>query len=80
MPMTASELIRKACEKAGGQTAVARALELGSQGTVSSWILRGKIPAKYVLELERLSGISRHELSPEIYPREESTSKKRKDS
>ena len=64
------ETIRRACKDAGGQSAVARALGLGGQGTVSSWIMRGKIPAEYVLRLEQMSGVSRHELRPDLYPRD----------
>ncbi len=66
------ETIRRACKAAGGQSAVARALCLGGQGTVSSWIMRGKVPAEYVLRLEALSGVSRHELREDLYPREDS--------
>lgn len=68
--MNMHEVIRKACERAGGQSEVARRLKLKSQGTVSSWILRGRVPAERVLELERLSGVSRHVLRPDLYPRE----------
>lgn len=62
--------ILKACKAAGGQTALARRLNLGSQGTVSSWILRGRLPAERVLEVEAATGVSRHELRPDLYPRD----------
>jgi DNA-binding transcriptional regulator YdaS (Cro superfamily) len=62
--------ILKACAAVGGQTALARMLKLGSQGTVSSWLMRGKLPAERVLEVEAATGVSRHELRPDLYPRE----------
>jgi DNA-binding transcriptional regulator YdaS (Cro superfamily) len=62
--------ILKACAAVGGQSALARKLSLGSQGTVSSWLMRGKLPAERVLEVEAVSGVSRHELRPDLYPRE----------
>ena len=44
-----------------------------AQPSVFKW-LRGKkaLPAKYVLTVEEATGISRHDLNPEIYPREAS--------
>jgi DNA-binding transcriptional regulator YdaS (Cro superfamily) len=43
-----------------------------SQQLVSYWIRTSKeIPAEFVLETERQTGISRHELRPDIYPRED---------
>lgn len=43
-----------------------------SQQLVSYWIRNGKLlPAEHVLETEKATGISRHELRPDIYPRED---------
>lgn len=39
--------------------------------TVSRWRSRGRIPVGRVLTLERLTGIPRHELRPDIYPPED---------
>lgn len=64
------EAILKACERAGGQSALARRLGLKSQGSISNWISRGRIPAEQVLSVERISGVSRHDLRPDLYPRE----------
>lgn len=62
--------ILEACEKAGGQTAFARLLGLKSQGSVSNYIKRGRLPPKYVLTVEARTGVSRHKLRPDIYPKE----------
>jgi len=59
----------KACIAVGGQTALAHALGLRSQGTISGWLSRGRPPAERVLNIERVSGVSRHELRPDLYPR-----------
>lgn len=69
------QAILRACAAAGGQSALARKLNLGSQGTVSSWILRGRLPAERVLEVEAATGIHRHELRPDLYPRERNKQK-----
>ena len=39
-----------------------------SQGTVANWIRAGRVPAHMVLTIERLTGVSRHLLRPDIYP------------
>lgn len=61
------EALLEACKIVGGQTALARLLDLGSQGTVSSWLMRG-LPAERVLAVEAVSGVSRHRLRPDLYP------------
>lgn len=38
-----------------------------NQGAVSQW---DRVPSERVLEVERVTGISRHELRPDLYPRE----------
>jgi DNA-binding transcriptional regulator YdaS (Cro superfamily) len=37
--------------------------------TVMRWE-EGRIPAERVLEIERITGVSRHELRPDLYPAE----------
>lgn len=63
---------QRAFAKHGGtQTAFADAIG-ASQQLVSYWLLhRRELPAEYVLATERAVGISRHELRPDLYPREE---------
>jgi len=44
-----------------------------TQGAISHWLVKGKIPAERVLQLERVSGgkMTRHELRPDLYPRDD---------
>jgi len=60
----------KACEAVGGQTALARRLGLKSQGSISRWVANGRVPAEKVLKVEEVSGVSRHDLRPDLYPRD----------
>jgi len=39
------------------------------QRDVSKWLDSG-LPVKWVLPVEKLTGVPRHELAPEIYPNE----------
>lgn len=56
----------------GNQSAMARAL-LTSQQRISYIVRHGTpCPPDLVLPCERATGISRHELRPDLYPREES--------
>lgn len=59
-----------ACKAASGQTGLARALNLRSQGTISGWIRHGRVPAERVLQVEEATGVSRHRLRPDLYPLE----------
>ena len=55
-------------EKIGSQKGVADLVGVSPQA-ITKWI-NGRIPAERVLEIERLTGVSRHELRPDLYPRE----------
>jgi DNA-binding transcriptional regulator YdaS (Cro superfamily) len=66
-PVTA---IRRAAEIAGSQQALADLLGLSSQGAVQNWLRRGRMPAERVLAVEAKTGVSRHDLRPDLYPRE----------
>lgn len=57
----------RAIEKIGGASATGRALNISPQA-VGQWL---RAPAERALELERLSGVSRHELRPDLYPVEQ---------
>jgi len=49
-----------------GPAALSRHLRISHQ-TIPQWRL---CPPRHVLTIERLTGVSRHELRPDIYPRE----------
>ncbi|MEN9393695.1 MAG: hypothetical protein RLZZ104_2038 [Pseudomonadota bacterium] len=61
--------LKSAIRIAGGQTALADAIGK-TQGHVSKWLERGYIPAESVLPIEKATGVSRHDLRPDLYPRE----------
>ena len=70
------EAIQKAVDIAGGPTALARMIEEEtgkkcSQSKVSNWIARGGVSVSFAIAVERATGVSRHELRPDIYPVEE---------
>jgi DNA-binding transcriptional regulator YdaS (Cro superfamily) len=56
--------LKLAIEKAGGPAALARALGISS-AAISQWSV---CPHLRVLRVEALSGVSRHELRPDLYP------------
>ncbi|WP_018900390.1 Cro/CI family transcriptional regulator [Rhizobium sp. 2MFCol3.1] len=54
----------KAKQEAGGPAALAKALGGVTSQAVSQW---KKVPAERVLDVERITGISRHELRPDVF-------------
>lgn len=48
-------------------SALARALDI-TPGAVNKWLRHDRLPAERVLNVERLTGVSRHDLRPDIYP------------
>lgn len=68
--MTEAEALRRAIKAAGGQCALASKIGI-RQNAISNWLRRRKkVPAERVLMVERFTGVSRHDLRPDIYPRE----------
>lgn len=61
--------LSEAIDKAGGQTALAKAIGK-TQGHISKWLEREYIPAEFVLPIEKATGVPRHELRPDLYPSE----------
>ena len=62
--------LAEAVRRAGSQSAFARMCGL-SQTRVHELLRDGMLlPGKYVLRAESGTGVSRHDLNPEIYPRE----------
>lgn len=63
--------LERAVAEVGSQSAFARFVGV-SQPTVWAWLNDGKLlPAEYVLKVEAETGVSRHDLRPDIYPRED---------
>jgi DNA-binding transcriptional regulator YdaS (Cro superfamily) len=57
----------RAIKDAGGLTKLATSLGISKQA-VAQW---DEVPPLRVLEVERASGVSRHELRPDLYPVED---------
>lgn len=53
--------------KLGGPTKAATALGISNPSVVLNWKSRNSIPAHHVIAVERLTGISRHELRPDVF-------------
>lgn len=67
---TSPAALRSAVEKVGSQSAFARLIGV-TQHAVWRWLNEGKhLPAEHVLAVETATGISRHDLRPDLYPRE----------
>lgn len=60
--------LERAIERAGGLTKLAASLQITKQA-VAQW---DEVPPLRVLDVERASGVSRHELRPDLYPLEPS--------
>lgn len=59
-----NDALMKAKEVAGGPAALARALGTITPQAVSQW---KRVPAEWVIKVESVTGISRHELRPDIF-------------
>ncbi|WP_341210695.1 transcriptional regulator [Sphingomonas paucimobilis] len=63
--------LAKAIRAAGSQSAFGRLIKT-PQPTVNGWLKRkAPLPAEHVLLVEERTGVSRHELRPDLYPRHE---------
>lgn len=68
--LTRYEAILQALQTYGTQQAMADDLGV-TQPTVWRWLHQSKqLPAEFVLRVESKTGVSRHDLRPDIYPRE----------
>lgn len=59
-------IILSAAAKVGGAAKLAKALDL-ERATIYYW---RRVPPHHVLAVERITGVSRHDLRPDLYPRE----------
>jgi DNA-binding transcriptional regulator YdaS (Cro superfamily) len=64
------DAIDRAIEAVGGRRQLAEACGVRYQA-VHKWRKQGRIPAERVLTIERVSGVSRSELRPDLYPPDE---------
>lgn len=62
--------LNKAIEFAGSQQKLSILIGISSMA-VSKWVKSGKVPTDRVLNVEKLTGVPRTELRPDIYPPEE---------
>lgn len=60
-------VIDRIIKAAGGQSELARLLDIKQQ-SVHEWVTRGRVPAERVLQIERVTGVPRHLIRPDIYP------------
>lgn len=58
------QICELAKQKAGGSTALAKALGGITPQAVSQW---RRIPAERTIEVEKITGLSRHDLRPDIF-------------
>ena len=61
------QIVRRAAYKVGGLAALARILGIRH----TAFYRWRRVPAERVLSIEKATGISRHELRPDLYPEEE---------
>jgi len=67
--LTPFEALQRAVERAGTQARMADLCGV-SQTAVWKWLQSSKrLPAEHVLRVELATGVSRHDLRPDIYPR-----------
>jgi DNA-binding transcriptional regulator YdaS (Cro superfamily) len=68
--MNPFEALQKVISLAGSQEKLKESLGLKSQGAISNMVRRQKAALPQVLTMEKLYGVSRHDLRPDYYPRE----------
>lgn len=59
--------IERAIEALEGPTKAALALGISNPSVIANWRTRRRVPADKALDVERLTGISRHDLRPDIF-------------
>ncbi|WP_317629463.1 transcriptional regulator [Stenotrophomonas maltophilia] len=64
--MDSNRTLQKAIDAAGSQQRLAEFLGIRS-ASISEWKVRGRVPAERVLAVEECTGVSRHELRPDVF-------------
>jgi DNA-binding transcriptional regulator YdaS (Cro superfamily) len=65
------ESLKEAVELMGSQTALAKALNV-KQAHIWNWLNRDlQVPAEHTIAIEKLTGVPRYHLRPDIYPPDE---------
>lgn len=64
---TLSRPIDRVIEVLGGPSKTASAFNIDNPSVVMNWRNRGQVPFNRVIEAEALTGISRHDLRPDIF-------------
>lgn len=67
--MTPEQAMKAAIQSAGSRYRLSKLIDRTSQA-VYQW--NDRVPAECVLSVEAATGISRHDLRPDLYPREAS--------
>lgn len=67
--MNPRKALKLAVDRAGGQSALGKEIGVG-QTTINYWLNTSKkgVPAEYASKIERLTGVGRHELRPDVFP------------
>jgi DNA-binding transcriptional regulator YdaS (Cro superfamily) len=65
--MALLSIVQRAADRAGGLAELARRLGI----THNAFYRWHQVPAGRVLPIERITGIPRHEMRPDLYPRED---------
>lgn len=61
--------LKEAIKKAGSRSALARLLRV-HHTSIRDWQKTGRVPAERVLSVEAVTGVPRHQLRPDLYPRQ----------
>jgi len=59
--------VEQVIEALGGPSKAAAALGISNPSVVLNWRKRKQVPADRVIEVERLTGVSRHDLRPDVF-------------
>lgn len=60
------DIVSKLIRQAGGCSALGRSVGV-THAAIRRWKLMGRVPAERVLAVERITGVSRYQLRPDVY-------------